>query len=106
MSTEQRKAARAAAAGRGANVWSDARARKSGAARGLIIHVCRHAPMATSVIKAAGKAAANAGPARAFADSPGPRNTSDMPGVVKKKRNNEKENIKNNEKRKNAHKKI
>ena len=32
-----------------ANVCSDARARKSGAARSLIIHVCRHAPMATSM---------------------------------------------------------
>ena len=39
-STEQRKAAKAAAAGRGTNVWSDARARESGAARSLFIYVC------------------------------------------------------------------
>ena len=48
MSTEQRKAARAAAAGRGANVWSIAGAPERGAMRVLIIYVCGHSPMATS----------------------------------------------------------
>ena len=47
--SEQRKAARAAAVGRGATVWSDARTRKSGAARSLFIHVCGHSPMATNM---------------------------------------------------------
>ena len=49
MSTEQRKAATAAAARRGANVWSIAGAPKRGAMRALIIHVCRHPPMTTSM---------------------------------------------------------
>ena len=51
MSTEQRKAAKAAAAGRGANVWSIAGAPKRGAMRSLIIHVCGHLPMATSMVE-------------------------------------------------------
>ena len=49
MSTEQRKAAKAAAARRGANVWSIAGAPKRGAMRALIIHVCGRSPMATSM---------------------------------------------------------
>ena len=49
MSTEQRKAAKVAAARRGANVWSIAGAPKRGAMRALIIHVCRHPPMTTSM---------------------------------------------------------
>ena len=49
MSTEQRKAAKAAAAGRGTNVWSIAGAPERGAMRSLFIHVCGHSPMATSV---------------------------------------------------------
>ena len=40
MSTEQRKDAEAAAAGRGANVWSIAGAPERGAMRSLFIHVC------------------------------------------------------------------
>ena len=40
MSTEQRKAAKAAAAGRGTNVWSIAGAPERGAMRSLFIHVC------------------------------------------------------------------
>ena len=60
MSTEQRKAARAADAGRGANVWSDAGARKSEAARSLFIHACERPHMSTDQRKAV-KAPKNAG---------------------------------------------
>ena len=49
MSTEQRKDAEAAAAGRGANVWSIAGAPERGAMRALIIYVCGLPPMATSM---------------------------------------------------------
>ena len=49
MSTEQRKAAKAAEAGRGTNVWSIAGAPERGAMRSLFIHVCGHSPMATSM---------------------------------------------------------
>ena len=49
MSTEQRKAAKAAEAGRGANVWSIAGAPERGAMRALIIYVCGLPPMDTSM---------------------------------------------------------
>ena len=47
MSTEQGRLA--AAAGRGANVWSIAGAPKRAAMRALIMHVCGQLPMATSI---------------------------------------------------------
>ena len=46
MSTEQRKAAGAAAAGRGTNVWSIAGAPERGAMRSLFIYVCEQQVMA------------------------------------------------------------
>ena len=46
MSTEHRKAARAAAAGQGTNVWSIAGAPERGAMRALIIHVSEQQVMA------------------------------------------------------------
>ena len=54
MSTEQRKAAEAAAAGRGTNVWSIVGAPERGAMRSLFIHVCGHPPMATSMSETEG----------------------------------------------------
>ena len=50
MSTEQRKAARAAEAGRSTNVWSIAGAPKRGAMRSLFIYVCEYKVMATNMI--------------------------------------------------------
>ena len=49
MSTEQRKAAKAAEAGRGTNVWSIAGAPECGAMRSLFIYVCEDKVMGTSM---------------------------------------------------------
>ena len=51
MSTEQRKAAKASAAGRGTNVWSIAGAPERGAMRSLFIYVCEDKVMSTSMCK-------------------------------------------------------
>ena len=47
--SEQRKAAKAAEAGRGTNVWSIAGAPERGAMRSLFIHVCERKIMATGM---------------------------------------------------------
>ena len=49
VSAEQRRAACAAAAGRGANVWSIAGAPEREAMRSLFLHVCGHSPMAANI---------------------------------------------------------
>ena len=51
MSTEQRKAAGAAAAGRGTNVWSIAGVPERGAMRSLFIYVCEQQVMALKYIE-------------------------------------------------------